>query len=165
MKFNHEKFERIQRQKIAGHEGYTRLTEEWRDALEQASKTETWFIKNYDSRHSALAVITADRKQSAAQLASRLTAIESGSLDLKEVFGLRGDVKSALAQVYGHHLAAKKLYEQREQQGEHNRLFGASFERLTEFAQRHVGVRDGGIYPLDDRQAMAQDNYTGEHYA
>lgn len=165
MKFNTEKFERLQRQKIAGHEAYIRLTNEWRDALDQASRTEAMFIEGYDPRHSALAVIASDRKQSAAHLASRLAAIESGSLDLKEAFGLGGDAKIALARVYAQHLAAKKLYEQREQQGENNRSFGASFERLTEFARRHVRVNDGGAYPVEDRGTMGRDSYTGEHYA
>ncbi|WP_036247035.1 hypothetical protein [Methylobacter sp. BBA5.1] len=155
MKFNQEKWERLQRQKELLHVECTRLSDEWRDAKEQAGKTEGRFVSNYDRTRNALPVITQDKKLSCHDLKKRMADIKNNWPAVCAEFGFREDstAQRPLLELYGEMLAAKQLYERREQLSETRQAFGASWEQLQEFAKHHVKIGDPVAYP-------AQDNLT-----
>lgn len=160
MKFNQAKWERIQRQRESMHAEYRRLDDEWEAYRDNASKIESVFV----SRHmhywdnQARSVFNADNQLTAAGLADRINAIKNRWTEIKDEFGFRREssgVQSALLQVYSARLEAKKLYELREQQSEKNKAFGASMERLKEFAKRHAKVSDYAANPVPDDTAYS----------
>lgn len=154
MKFNEEKWERLQRRKELMQEEYRRLSEEYLDAKSQSGKTEGMFIHDYDRQQKALPIINADKKLSVADLAARIQAIMDHWPELKDEYGLPDDghVKSALLRVYAEILTVKKLCERREQLSDTSKAFGESWERLKEFAKHHTRVSDPSAYPVQDNQ-------------
>ncbi|MCL7419803.1 MAG: hypothetical protein M8364_02715 [Methylobacter sp.] len=144
MKFNQEKWERLQRQKELLHMEYMRLSDEWLDAKGQAGKTEGHFVSNYDSSRSALPIITQDKKLSYHDLKKRMSDIKNNWPTVCTEFGFNENsaAKTPLLNLYEQIVSAKWVYERRERLSEIRQAFGASWNQLQEFAGRYVKVDD-----------------------
>ncbi|MEC4747418.1 hypothetical protein [Methylomicrobium sp. Wu6] len=161
MKFNQAKWGAIQQRRAALHQIYRAVNEDWFHARDEYARQLAQFSRNYPDCRQALEIIKLDwRALSAAEIGAKLEQLRTAWPKACAAFNVSEGFfgKHALIELYEAMLTHRKLTDARDQAARNKNEFGACFNVLNDFAEKH-GQGDPTRYHVAPDRASLDGGY------
>ncbi|MGY6278010.1 hypothetical protein [Methylomonas sp. MgM2] len=157
MKFNLEKWQRLQDKKAALHQVYLAASEEFDHANQAFSRSRSFFVSNYRGDIVAHVAVAQDYKLSPSEIDAKLRMLREDWAKACEKFNVSEGWlgRNALITLYAEMRELARWRENKEQAARNQTAFGACFNVLDDFASK---------YGANDKSRISAVADTGGYY-